>query len=65
MCIRDSARRVLILVSGEAKAATLRDVLAGAQDPARFPVQGVSLRKGNLTWLVDRAAYAMVDQTSA
>ena len=61
----NAARRVLILVSGEAKAATLRDVLAGAQDPARFPVQGVSLRKGNLTWLVDRAAYAMVDQTSA
>ncbi|MCA9909948.1 MAG: 6-phosphogluconolactonase [Anaerolineae bacterium] len=61
----NAARRVMILVSGESKAATLRDVLAGPQDPAQFPVQGVNLRKGNLTWLVDGAAYALVDQSPA
>ncbi|HRW47696.1 MAG TPA: 6-phosphogluconolactonase, partial [Caldilinea sp.] len=61
----NAARRVMILVSGESKAATLRNVLAGPQDPARFPVQGVNLHKGNLTWLVDGAAYALVDQSPA
>ncbi len=59
----NAARRVLILVSGEGKAATLRDVLAGPQDRQRFPVQGVQLHRGNLTWLVDEAAYSQVKQT--
>lgn len=61
----NAARRVLILVSGEAKADALRDVLAEPPDSTRYPVQGVQLRKGNLTWLVDRAAYALVDQAPA
>lgn len=59
----NAARRVLILVSGEGKAAALRDVLAGSQDEHRFPVQGVQLRRGNLTWLVDQAAYSQVKQS--
>ncbi|MFO7633902.1 MAG: 6-phosphogluconolactonase [Caldilinea sp.] len=53
----NAARRVLILVSGAEKAATLRAVLKGPHDPNRYPVQGVQLVRGNLTWLVDTAAY--------
>ncbi len=53
----NAARRVLILVSGAEKAATLRAVLQGPHAPTRHPVQGVQLVKGNLTWLVDAAAY--------
>jgi 6-phosphogluconolactonase len=53
----NAARRVLILVSGAEKAATLRAVLKGPHDPNRYPVQGVQLVRGNLTWLVDAAAY--------
>ena len=52
----NAARRVLILVSGAEKAATLRAVRSGPHDPARYPVQGVQPVKGNLTWLVDAAA---------
>jgi len=52
----NAARRVLILVSGAEKAATLRAVRTGPHAPARFPVQGVQPVKGNLTWLVDAAA---------
>ena len=52
----NAARRVLILVSGAEKAATLRAVLKGPHDPTHYPVQGVQLVKGNLTWLVDAAA---------
>lgn len=56
----NAARRVLILVSGAGKAPTLRDVLASPQNPRRFPVQGVQLQRGNLTWLVDQPAYALM-----
>lgn len=59
----NAARRVLILVSGEGKAGTLRDVLATPQDQHRLPVQGVQLLRGNLTWLVDQAAYSQMKQT--
>jgi len=52
----NAARRVLILVSGAEKAATLRAVLKEPHDPNRYPVQGVELVRGNLTWLVDAAA---------
>lgn len=52
----NAARRVLILVSGAEKAATLRAVRQEPHDPNRYPVQGVQLIKGNLTWLVDAAA---------
>jgi 6-phosphogluconolactonase len=52
----NAARRVLILVSGAEKAATLHAVRQGSHDPARYPVQGVELIKGNLTWLVDAEA---------
>jgi len=58
----NAARRVLILVSGEGKAATLRNVLTGAQDLQRFPVQGVQLQRGNLTWLTDQAAFTLMKQ---
>ena len=57
----NAARRVLILVSGAEKAATLRTVLKGAHDPAHHPVQGVQLVRGNLTWLVDTAAHQELD----
>lgn len=52
----NAARRVLILVSGAEKAATLRAVRTTPHDPNRYPVQGVNLVRGSLTWLVDAAA---------
>ena len=52
----NAARRVLILVSGAEKAATLRAVRQEPHDPTRYPVQGVQPIRGNLTWLVDAAA---------
>ncbi|MFN3333151.1 MAG: 6-phosphogluconolactonase, partial [Caldilinea sp.] len=52
----NAARRVLILVSGAEKAATLRAVRTQPPDPNRYPVQGVNPVRGNLTWLVDAAA---------
>lgn len=57
----NAARVVAILVSGEAKAATLHEVLgAGSQDRG-LPVQRVRPVTGQLVWLLDGAAASMLD----
>lgn len=56
----NAARRVLILVSGDDKAAALRDVFRATFEPNLLPIQGVQPVNGTLTWLVDAAAYAAV-----
>jgi 6-phosphogluconolactonase len=52
------AARVAILVAGDDKAATVREVLEGPVQPDRHPVQVVTPVDGELTWLLDRAAAA-------
>jgi 6-phosphogluconolactonase len=61
--IINAARRVLVLVSGEDKAETLRDVLNGPPDPSRLPAQAIHPVDGVVTWLVDEAAFAAVAAT--
>ena len=51
-------RQLLFLLSGAAKADTLRDVLEGPFDPSRLPSQIVRPVDGRLTWLIDREAAA-------
>lgn len=52
----NSARRVAILVTGTAKAATLARVAAGSGDARELPVKGIAPRPGELRWYLDRAA---------
>lgn len=52
----NNARNVLFLVSGEDKAAALRDVLHGERRPSTYPAQAVDPSTGTLTFLVDEAA---------
>jgi len=54
----NAARRVEIATAGDAKAEALADVLEGALDPVRRPVQIVAPTSGKLAWLVDHAAAA-------
>jgi 6-phosphogluconolactonase len=56
----NAARRVLVLVTGESKAAILREVLQGDPDPQRLPSQSIRPVDGTLTWLVDEAAHAQM-----
>ncbi len=54
--VLNNAECVLFLVSGEKKAATLRDVLAGDEQTDRLPAQLIQPTHGRLLWLVDKAA---------
>ncbi len=52
----NAAAHVLFLVSGAAKAETLRAVLHGPRQPEVYPAQLIQPQQGRLIWLVDRAA---------
>lgn len=57
----NAAHRVLFLVSGQRKAQVLHEVLSGPQDPQQRPSQGVMPSEGQLTWLVDQAAFSAIE----
>lgn len=61
----NAAARVLFLVSGADKAATVARVLAGPVDPANLPAQGVQPSNGTMLWLLDRTAAAELPAQSA
>ncbi len=50
------AANVIFLVSGERKAAVLREVLLGEDRPDRLPAQLIAPTQGKLLWIVDRDA---------
>jgi len=57
----NAARAVAILVSGEAKAETMRDVLGTGAPDRGLPVQRVRPVSGQLIWILDGAAASMLD----
>jgi len=57
----NNARNVVFLVTGEEKAATLRDVLEGDFQPEKLPAQNVRPNHGNLFWLLDEKAASLLD----
>ncbi len=54
----NSARRVLVLANGSAKAGMVAEVFAGFRLPTAVPAQAVAPVKGQLLWLLDEAAAA-------
>lgn len=52
----NNARRVLFLVSGEAKAGVIKEILRSDLPKTRFPAQLVATYEGEVTWLLDKAA---------
>ncbi|TCJ20085.1 6-phosphogluconolactonase [Rubrobacter taiwanensis] len=54
--VLNAARAVIFLVSGEEKAAALREILRGGEDPRKYPAKLVRPAGGELLWLADRAA---------
>ena len=54
--ILNLARQVVFMVSGEGKAARLREVLRGEHNPDRLPAQAIQPVDGRLVWMLDEAA---------
>jgi 6-phosphogluconolactonase len=52
----NAARFVLVLVVGKAKAARLKAVWTGPDDPEDMPIQMIDPPDGDMLWLVDQAA---------
>jgi 6-phosphogluconolactonase len=57
------ARSVFFLVSGQEKAAILKEVLTGPHDPERLPSQLIWPSSGILTIILDKAAAALLPPT--
>ncbi|MGH8014039.1 MAG: 6-phosphogluconolactonase [Candidatus Binataceae bacterium] len=54
--VLNHAAHVIFIVSGEAKAQAVYDVLEGPREPDRFPGQIIAPSDGEVLWLVDRDA---------
>ncbi len=57
----NNASSVIFLVSGEEKAATVRNVVEGDFLPDEFPAQLVKPTSGDLYWLLDEAAASTLE----
>jgi 6-phosphogluconolactonase len=53
----------MLLVAGEGKAAAVKTALEGPRDPDRFPAQIIDPPKGEVIWLLDRAAASLLSHT--
>jgi 6-phosphogluconolactonase len=56
----NNAAQVIFLVTGADKAPALKGVLEGPREPEQLPAQMIEPRRGQLLWLVDRAAGSML-----
>lgn len=61
----NNAKNVIFLVSGEAKADILRQVLFGKYEPQRLPAQLIQPIHGSLTWLTDKSAATLLPSNPA
>ncbi len=59
--ILNGARRIFFMAAGEEKAVTLADVLEGPYDPVRLPAQWIRPPEGQVTWWLDEAIAAKLD----
>jgi 6-phosphogluconolactonase len=55
------ARCIVFMVTGSGKAQTLQSVLEGASDVHRFPTQGIQPADGEVIWLLDPSAAALLN----
>ncbi|MGQ9908411.1 MAG: 6-phosphogluconolactonase [Candidatus Flexifilum sp.] len=58
----NAAALILLLVTGEEKADAVRRAFSGADAIDALPVRGIQPDRGELIWLLDRAAARLLDQ---
>ncbi len=56
----NAARNIVVLVSGESKADILAEVLFGEREPELKPIQYISPKDGEMTWMLDQAAASLL-----
>ncbi len=56
----NAAKAVTFLVAGEGKAEALKEILEGDADPRAYPAMFIRPEKGDLSWMVDRAAASLL-----
>ena len=55
-CAINNAKNIILLVSGASKAAMVKEVLCGSEATSLKPIQMISPRDGQMTWMLDRDA---------
>ena len=58
--VLNAAKRIWILAVGPKKAEILQGVLGDVRDSARWPVQAVQPKRGELVWWLDEAAASLL-----
>ena len=58
------AAHIVFLITGEAKARRLAEILNGPAEPERLPVQLIDPVDGTLEWLVDKAAASLLEPST-
>ena len=58
--VMNNSARIMFLVSGEKKAAAVKRVLEGTDDPERVPAHLVAPKDGVVMWMLDKAAASLL-----
>jgi 6-phosphogluconolactonase len=58
----NNAHTIIFLVEGENKAGILKTVLCDLQQPGKYPAQMIKAEQGNLYWLADKKAAALLPE---
>ena len=60
--VMNNSARIMFVVSGEHKAATVKRVLEGKDDPERVPAHLVAPKDGVVIWMMDKAAASQLSK---
>ena len=60
--VMNNSARIMFLVSGENKAAAVKNVLEGKDDPERVPAHLVAPKDGVVIWMMDKAAASQLSK---
>jgi len=60
--VMNNSARIMFLVSGENKAAAVKRVLEGRDDPDRVPAHLVAPKDGVVTWMMDKGAASQLSK---
>ena len=60
--VMNNSARIMFLVSGESKAAAVKNILEETDDPERVPAHLVAPKDGVVIWMMDKAAASQLSK---